>query len=94
MDESGFCGSSDTRRPDGAIEEAWARTTICRFDVGCGWIGIASRCAVEDEAAGLVFEESKKNRPGMAGMDSDGISEADSLDDESHVVATAQEWLE
>lgn len=30
----------------------------------------------------------------MAGMDVDGISDADSLDNESHVVAMDREWLE
>lgn len=36
----------------------------------------------------------KKKRPEVAAMDGDGISQTGLLDDESHVVATAQEWLE
>lgn len=48
------------RRPSGAIEKAWARARICRFDVWCGWIGIASRCAVEEVAADYVLRDQKR----------------------------------
>ena len=79
---------------DRVFEEAWARDAICCFGVGCGWIGSASRCTVGGEAANVVLEGPKKNMPGGAGMDGDGISQAGPLDDESHVVATGQERLE
>lgn len=96
MGTSRLCESSNMRRAgwrNRVSKEAWAPAAIFRFGVGCGWIEDAAGCTVGGEATKVVLDGSKKNRPEMAGMDRDGISRAGLLDDESHVVATAQEWL-
>lgn len=54
---------------------------------------MASRCKGNQEATDALVGGPKKRMPGGAEGDGDEMSQV-VLDDESHVVATVQEWLE
>lgn len=91
----GFCEGLDGRRQRGLV--ASSKLTgfgpqSLGFDGEYGCVEAASKIQGQTGVINALLGLSKKHRPGGAVLDGDKMSQ-DVLDDESHVVATVQEWL-